>query len=52
MASALSKEIGMMTSQLNRWKETGSEAISLQEEVQSLKSLVDKKVVTFYYFIF
>ncbi|KAK1429082.1 hypothetical protein QVD17_11282 [Tagetes erecta] len=43
MASALSKEIGMMTSQLNRWKETGSEAISLQEEAQSLKSLVDKK---------
>ncbi|KAI3822910.1 hypothetical protein L1987_10511 [Smallanthus sonchifolius] len=43
MASALSKEIGMMTSQLNRWKETGCEALSLQEEAQSLKSLVDKK---------
>ncbi|KAK9079049.1 hypothetical protein SSX86_000718 [Deinandra increscens subsp. villosa] len=43
MASALSKEIGMMTSQLNRWKETGCEAVSLQEEAQSLKSLLDKK---------
>ncbi|XP_076913441.1 E3 ubiquitin-protein ligase BRE1-like 2 isoform X2 [Bidens hawaiensis] len=43
MASALSKEIGMMTSQLNRWKETGCEAVLLQEEAQSLKSLVEKK---------
>ncbi|XP_076894352.1 E3 ubiquitin-protein ligase BRE1-like 2 [Bidens hawaiensis] len=43
MASALSKEIGMMTSQLNRWKETACEAALLQEEAQSLKSLVDKK---------
>ncbi|KAL4591351.1 hypothetical protein LXL04_004310 [Taraxacum kok-saghyz] len=45
MGSALSKEIGMMTSQLNRWKETGSEAIKLQEQAQSLKSLVDKKTI-------
>lgn len=43
MASALSKEIGMMKSQLNRWKETGREAVSLQEEAQSLKAVVDKK---------
>ncbi|XP_022001160.1 E3 ubiquitin-protein ligase BRE1-like 2 isoform X2 [Helianthus annuus] len=45
MASALSKEIGMMTSQLNRWKQTGCEAVSLREEAQSLKSLVDKKII-------
>ncbi|KAI3523486.1 hypothetical protein L1887_01655 [Cichorium endivia] len=43
MRSALSKEIGMMTSQLNKWKETGSEAIKLQEEAQSLRALVEKK---------
>nr|KAJ0199583.1 hypothetical protein LSAT_V11C600318310 [Lactuca sativa] len=43
MGSALSKEIGMMTSQLNRWKETGSEALKLQEEAQSLRALVEKK---------
>lgn len=43
MRSALSKEIGMMTSQLNKWKETGSEAIKLQQEAQSLRALVEKK---------
>lgn len=43
MRSALSKEIGMMTSQLNKWKETGSEAIKLQEEAHSLRALVEKK---------
>lgn len=43
MASALSKEIGMMKSQLNRWKETGCESLSLQEEAKSLRALVDKK---------
>ncbi|KAJ9555206.1 hypothetical protein OSB04_009820 [Centaurea solstitialis] len=43
MASALSKEIGMMKSQLNRWKDTGCESLSLQEEAKSLRALVDKK---------
>ena len=44
MASALSKEMGMMEAQLNRWKETAEESLSLHEEVQSLKALVDSKV--------
>lgn len=44
MASALSKEIEMMKSQLNRWKDTGCEAVSLLEESRSLKALVDNKV--------
>ncbi|XP_027075191.1 E3 ubiquitin-protein ligase BRE1-like 2 isoform X4 [Coffea arabica] len=43
MASALSKEMGMMEAQLNRWKETAEESLSLHEEVQSLKALVDSK---------
>ncbi|KAK9273851.1 hypothetical protein L1049_018663 [Liquidambar formosana] len=43
MASALSKEMGMMEAQLNRWKETAHEALSLREEVQSLKALLSTK---------
>ncbi|XAR62895.1 Ubiquitin--protein ligase [Bertholletia excelsa] len=43
MASALSKEMGMMKTQLNRWKETAHEALSLGEEAQSLKVLVGEK---------
>nr|GEW94871.1 E3 ubiquitin-protein ligase BRE1-like 2 isoform X3 [Tanacetum cinerariifolium] len=43
MASALSKEMEMMKSQLNRWKDTGSEAVSLKEAAQSLRALVDQK---------
>ncbi|PWA91836.1 histone mono-ubiquitination 2 [Artemisia annua] len=43
MASALSKETEMMKSQLNRWKDIASEAVSLKEEAQSLRALVDKK---------
>ncbi|KAM7523180.1 hypothetical protein LguiA_013082 [Lonicera macranthoides] len=43
MASALSKEIGMMEAQLNRWKETAHEALSLREEAQSLKALLGRK---------
>lgn len=46
MASALSKEMGMMESQLNRWKETAHEALSLREEAQSLKALLNKKVLS------
>nr|DAD42139.1 TPA_asm: hypothetical protein HUJ06_000369 [Nelumbo nucifera] len=43
MASALTKEMGMMESQLNRSKETAREAISLREEAHSLKALLSKK---------
>ncbi|KAL6558638.1 hypothetical protein OROMI_018988 [Orobanche minor] len=43
MGSAISKEMGMMKAQLNRWKETTEESIFLHEKVQSLKSLVDSK---------
>lgn len=42
MSSALSKEMGMMEAQLNRWKETAQEAHSLHSEVQSMKALLDK----------
>lgn len=43
MGSALSKEVGMMESQLNRWKETAHEALSLQEKADSLKALLMTK---------
>lgn len=43
MASALSKEMGMMEAQLKRWKETAHEALSLHEEAKSLKAQLDKK---------
>ncbi|XP_039066401.1 E3 ubiquitin-protein ligase BRE1-like 2 isoform X2 [Hibiscus syriacus] len=43
MASALSKEMGMLEAQLNRWKEIAHEAISLLEEVQTLKALLSDK---------
>ncbi|CAN1121715.1 E3 ubiquitin-protein ligase BRE1-like 2 [Linum perenne] len=43
MASALSKEMGMMEAQLNRWKQISEEAISLQEKSHSLKSLLTEK---------
>ncbi|KAL7116262.1 hypothetical protein ACP275_04G231700 [Erythranthe tilingii] len=43
MASALSKEIAMMESQLNRWKQTADEALSLREKAQSLSALLDAK---------
>ncbi|KAK6272782.1 hypothetical protein POUND7_009865 [Theobroma cacao] len=43
MASALSKEMGMMEAQLNRWKETAHEAISLREEAQTLKDVLSDK---------
>lgn len=44
MTSALSKEMGMMEAQLNRWKETAQEAHSLRKEVESMKALLDKMV--------
>ncbi|KAK4440456.1 E3 ubiquitin-protein ligase BRE1-like 2 [Sesamum alatum] len=43
MASALSKEMGMMESQLNKWKNTADEATSLREKAQSLSALLDVK---------
>ncbi|CAN4089766.1 unnamed protein product [Withania somnifera] len=43
MGSALSKEIGMMEAQLNRWKETAEEAVSLREEKQSLEASLGRK---------
>nr|XP_023874866.1 E3 ubiquitin-protein ligase BRE1-like 2 isoform X3 [Quercus suber] len=43
MASALSKEMGMMETQLKRWKEAAHEALSLSEEAQSLKAQLDRK---------
>ncbi len=46
MASALSKEMGMMEAQLKRWKETAHEALSLHEEAKSLKAQLDKKVLS------
>ena len=44
MASALSKEMGMMESQLKRWKETGHEAVTVREKVQALETLLIEKV--------
>lgn len=53
MASALSKEMGLMEAQLNRWKETAHEAVSLREEAQSLKDLLSRKVPSsFHYMVF
>ncbi|KAK0605197.1 hypothetical protein LWI29_024049 [Acer saccharum] len=43
MASALSKEMGMMEAQLNRWKEIADEARSLRDEAQSLKASLSEK---------
>lgn len=43
MASALSKEMGMMEAQLNRWKETANEALSLREKTVSLKVSLSTK---------
>ncbi|KAK4380726.1 hypothetical protein RND71_002588 [Anisodus tanguticus] len=45
MGSALSKEIGMMEAQLNRWKETAQEAVSLREEKQSLEASLGRKAI-------
>lgn len=51
MASALSKELGLMESQLTRWKETADEALNLRENAQSLKTLLNEKVTSFYDFM-
>lgn len=44
MASALSKEMGMMEMQLNRWKDIASEALSLREEAKALRGSLASKV--------
>lgn len=48
MASALTREMGMMESQLNKWKGTADEALSLREKAQSLSALLDVKVAFYY----
>ncbi|KAF8010452.1 hypothetical protein BT93_J1170 [Corymbia citriodora subsp. variegata] len=40
MVSALSREMGMMEAQLNRWKDTAHEALLLHEKTQSLKASI------------
>lgn len=48
MASALTREMRMMESQLNKWKGTADEALSLREKAQSLSALLDVKVAFYY----
>ncbi|XP_056175933.1 E3 ubiquitin-protein ligase BRE1-like 2 isoform X1 [Syzygium oleosum] len=43
MVSALSREMGMMEVQLNRWKDTAHEALLLREKTQSLKASITIK---------
>ncbi|KAH9601964.1 hypothetical protein KSS87_000337 [Heliosperma pusillum] len=43
MASALSKEMGMVEAQLNRWKDLAQESLSLREETVSHKALLSEK---------
>ncbi|KAK1376726.1 hypothetical protein POM88_032919 [Heracleum sosnowskyi] len=43
MSSAFSKELGLMESQLTRWKEIADEVLSLRENAQSLKALLNEK---------
>lgn len=50
MASALSKEMGMMESQVKRWKDTAHEAVALREEAQSIEALLRNKVSCFLHF--
>lgn len=45
MASALSKEMGMMEAQLKRWKDAAHEAVSLREKAHSLREVLNVKVV-------
>lgn len=42
MASALSKEMGIMKAQLNRWKDTSQEAHTLLGKAQSVSAALDK----------
>ncbi|XP_073221418.1 E3 ubiquitin-protein ligase BRE1-like 2 isoform X1 [Cicer arietinum] len=43
MASALSKEMGMMEAQLKRWKDAAVEAVSLREKSHSLRAKLSGK---------
>ncbi|XP_061373602.1 E3 ubiquitin-protein ligase BRE1-like 2 [Gastrolobium bilobum] len=43
MASALSKEMGMMEAQLKRWKDAAHEAVLLREKAHSLRALLSGK---------
>ncbi|CAI8586519.1 unnamed protein product [Vicia faba] len=43
MASALSKEMGMMEAQLKRWKDAALEAVSLREKAHSLRAELSGK---------
>ncbi|KAK7320550.1 hypothetical protein VNO77_30120 [Canavalia gladiata] len=43
MASALSKEMGMMEAQLKRWKDAAHEAVSLREKAHSLRAALSTK---------
>uniref|UniRef100_A0A803LUS6 E3 ubiquitin protein ligase n=1 Tax=Chenopodium quinoa TaxID=63459 RepID=A0A803LUS6_CHEQI len=43
MASALSKEMGMVEAQLNRWKDIAQEALSLRGEAETQKALLNRK---------
>ncbi|KAL2317031.1 hypothetical protein Fmac_030907 [Flemingia macrophylla] len=43
MASALSKEMGMMEAQLKRWKDAAHEAVSLREKTHSLRQALGMK---------
>ena len=53
MSSALSKEMGMMETQLKRWKDAALEAVSLREKAHSLRAKLSGKVIhTNCHFIF
>ncbi|KZV21074.1 hypothetical protein F511_37025 [Dorcoceras hygrometricum] len=43
MSSALSKEMGMMETQLNKWTKTAEEALILHEKAQTLSALLESK---------
>ncbi|MCH98180.1 E3 ubiquitin-protein ligase BRE1-like protein, partial [Trifolium medium] len=43
MASALSKEMGMMEAQLKRWKDAALEAVSLRDKAHSLRATLSGK---------
>ncbi|PNY08645.1 E3 ubiquitin-protein ligase bre1-like protein 2-like protein [Trifolium pratense] len=44
MASALSKEMGMMEAQLKRWKDVALEAVSLRDKAHSLRATLSGKM--------
>jgi len=53
MSSALSKEMGMMETQLKRWKDAAHEAVSLRAKAHSLREKLSVKVIhTNCHFIF